>query len=103
MLGLILPIGRLCNDMDAGSNFFMLVVIICKVSIDVRIGLRPVDASARGREGRRVNDVGVHDCAEVSAGMVELEEVLLGVLGAHNLVKRDELLTQNGVDLIWSF
>ena len=50
-----------------------------------------------------MNDVGVHDCAEVSTGMVELEEVLLGVLAAHNLVKRDELLTQNGVYLIWSF
>ena len=50
-----------------------------------------------------MNDVGVHDCAEVSTGMVELEEVLLGVLTAHNLVKRDKLLTQNGVYLIWSF
>ena len=50
-----------------------------------------------------MNDVGVHDSAEVSAGMVELEKVLLGVLGAHNFVKRDELLTENGVDLIWSF
>jgi hypothetical protein len=52
MLCLILPIGRLCNDMDASSNFFMLVVIVRKVSIDIRIGLRPMDASARGREGR---------------------------------------------------
>ena len=40
-----------------------------------------------------MNDVGVHDGAEVSTGMVELEEVLLGVLGPHDLVKRDELLT----------
>jgi len=52
MLCLILPIGRLCNDMDASSNFFMMVMIIRKVSIDIRIGLRPMDASARGREGR---------------------------------------------------
>ena len=93
MLALILPIGRLGNDMDASPNFFMLVVIIGKVTIDIRIGLRPIDAGARGREGRRVNDVGVHDCAEVSTGMVELEEVLLGVLGTHDLIKRDELLT----------
>jgi len=93
MLGLILPIGWLCNDMDTGPNFFMLVVIIRKVSIDIGIGLGPMDASAWGREGWWVNDVGVHDCAEVSSGMIELEEVLLGVLGAHNLVKRDELLT----------
>jgi hypothetical protein len=50
-----------------------------------------------------VYNVGVHDGAEVSTGMVELEEVLLGVLGAHNLVERDELLAQNGVDLIRSF
>jgi hypothetical protein len=52
MLALILPIGRLGNDMDAGPNFFMLVVIIGKVSIDIRIGLRPMDAGARGRECR---------------------------------------------------
>jgi hypothetical protein len=50
-----------------------------------------------------VNDFGIHDGAEVPAGMVELEEVLLGVLGAHYFVERDELLTQNGVDLIGSF
>ena len=52
MLSLILPIRRLCNDMDAGPYFFMMVLIICKVSIDIRIGLRPMDASSRGREGR---------------------------------------------------
>ena len=37
--------------------------------------------------------VGVHDGAEVSTCMVELEEVLLGVLGPHDFIKRDELLT----------
>jgi hypothetical protein len=37
--------------MDAGPNFFMLVVIIRKVGIDIRVGLGPMDASARGREG----------------------------------------------------
>jgi hypothetical protein len=92
MLALILPIWRLGNDMDASPDFFMLVVIIGKVRIDIRIGLRAMDAGARGRKGRRVNDVGVHDGAEVPARMVELEEVLLGVLGAHNLVERYELL-----------
>jgi hypothetical protein len=51
MLALILPIWRLGNDMDACSNFFMLVVIIGKVSIDIRIGLRTMDAGARGCEG----------------------------------------------------
>jgi hypothetical protein len=57
MLALILPGGRLCNDMDAGPNFFMLVVIVCKVSIDIRIRLRPVHAGTGGREGWRVDDV----------------------------------------------
>ena len=50
-----------------------------------------------------MNYVGVHDGAEVPAGMVELKEVLLGVLGTHNLVKRHKLLAENGVDLIRSF
>ena len=50
-----------------------------------------------------MNDVGIHDCAEVAASMVELKEVLLGILGTHDFVKRDELLAQNGIDLIWSF
>ena len=39
-----------------------------------------------------MNYVGVHDGAEVPARMVELEEVLPGVLGAHNLVERYKLL-----------
>ena len=51
MLSLILPSRRLCNDMDAGPNLFMLMVIICKVSIDIRIGLRPMHAKAGGRKG----------------------------------------------------
>ena len=46
MFSLILPVRRLCNDMDACPNFFMLVVIIGKVSIDIRIGLRPMNSGA---------------------------------------------------------
>ena len=50
-----------------------------------------------------MDNVGVHDCAEVATSVVEFEKVLLGILGGHNLVKRHKLFTQNGIDLIWSF